>query len=148
MSWWQWASSQGLCGFLSASGHAALAQMCFPHSVPSLDLYLQATHRCAGKEEGEDAILYRGIKPCAFTPSRWHFVFAVWPSHRSCVCLILTSALCRKRRWTGRSKQSKLMLLEGTWAHPGFETSSVAARAPPALLLCLNVGNRSHLDLL
>lgn len=51
-------------------------------------------------------------KPWAFTRSRWHFVFAAWPSHRGCVCLILTSALGRKWWWAGRGKQSQLVLLE------------------------------------
>lgn len=87
----------------------------------------------AGKRWGRAATLYRGIGPGApAIPT--DTVFSMWPSHQSCICLILTSALCRKRRLTGWSKQHKLMLLEGTWVCAGFEDGSVSIGAPPALL--------------
>lgn len=145
---WLWlASWQQLWASLMPTGLFLLPRYVFLSLFIALIFFARYSYMCR-KEGGRDAIPYRGIQPCAFMLSWWHFVFAVWPSHQSCVCLILTSALCRKRWWTGWSKQSKLMSLEGTWAHARLEHGSVSAREPPALLLSLNVGNQIHLSLL
>lgn len=119
-------------GLFGARGHAALAQY-FVLSLFIALIFLRGPHICAGKM-GE--VMWCCTERSSHVHSHYPgdaFVFAVWPSHQSCVYLILTSALCRKRRWTGWSKQSELMLLEGTWA-VCYARTAVSARAPPASL--------------